>query len=264
MTIVLDIETVPTQAALAAPYPDAERTPPANYKSDEAIAKWREADRAKWAEDRVKECSLNPRLGRVLCVGTINLALGTESTVLTAVTEADEAALLLRTFDRLAAQDGKVVTWNGAWDLHFLLTRALVLGVDPAIDPALVRGWFRRYQYAPHFDCKAVLTQWAPPTKGEGLDAWATALGVPGKADGLSGGDVWRLFEAGQLAEIAAYCAQDVATTLAIYDRLRLIYGGIVPHQTLQLVPQGAAVPSLVVNYPPSHPDDEPLPWEVA
>jgi hypothetical protein len=35
---VLDIETVPTDAALAMPYPAADRQPPANYKSDDAIA----------------------------------------------------------------------------------------------------------------------------------------------------------------------------------------------------------------------------------
>lgn len=213
MALVLDIETIPLASALDAPYPEGQRTPPANYKSEEAIAKWREADRAKWAEERVKECSLNPRLGRILCVGT------SEGLVM-ADTADEEMGLLQQTWAWLEAAGGNVVTWNGSWDLRFLLLRSLAHGVTPTVPTHTTRDWFRRFAYHPHFDCKAVLTNWDAPRAGEGLSEWAAFLGLPGKLEGLHGNDVWPLYQGGQLDEIAAYCAQDVAATEAIYERI--------------------------------------------
>ena len=63
MTLIIDIETVPLASALAAPYPEAERQPPSNYKNADAIERWHEKDRAEWQASRVKACSLDPRLG---------------------------------------------------------------------------------------------------------------------------------------------------------------------------------------------------------
>lgn len=213
MPLVLDIETIPLTGALEAPYPEALRTPPGNYKSEEAIAKWREADRQKWAEERVKECSLNPRLGRVLCVGT------SEGLVM-ADTADEEPELLRRTWAWLKQHKGQVVTWNGSWDLRFLVIRSLAHGVTPSLPPSVIQSWFRRYSAYPHCDCKAVLTNWDAPRAGEGLSEWADFLGVPGKLDGLHGSDVWPLYQGGQLDEIAEYCAADVAATQAIYERI--------------------------------------------
>lgn len=218
MPLILDIETVPLAASMDAPYPEAERTPPANYKSEDAIARWRTADRAKWEQDRAKECSLNPRLGRILCVGT-------SAGLWMAPTEADEADVLRAAWDALATWEGQVVTWNGAWDLRFILMRSLYHGIAPTIRPDVVSAWFRKYTYAPHFDCKAVVLNWDVRVSGEGLSQWAEFLGVPGKLDGIGGADVYPLYLGGQLEEIAAYCQQDVAATKAIYERLVPMFG---------------------------------------
>lgn len=211
--LILDIETVPLEGAMAMPYPEGQRQPPANYKSEEAIAKWREADRTKWAEERAKECSLNPRLGRLLCVGT------SAGTVL-APTADEEAALLQQTWAWLKEARGHVVTWNGSWDLRFLLIRSLAHALTPTLPPSTIREWFRKYQTFPHFDCKAVLTNWDAPRAGEGLSEWAGFLGLPGKTEGISGRDVYPLYLGGMLDEIAEYCAQDVAATRAVYERI--------------------------------------------
>ena len=69
MTLVIDIETVPLDAAMMEPYPAADRQPPSNYKLPEAVAQWRVKDVLAWDNARAKECSLTPRLGRVLCIG---------------------------------------------------------------------------------------------------------------------------------------------------------------------------------------------------
>lgn len=213
MPLILDIETVPLADAMTAPYPEAERTPPANYKSEETIAKWRLADRAKWEAERAKECSLNPRLGRVLC-------LGTNEGVFTAADEGDEYMVVQEFWRRVLVHDGQVVTWNGSWDLRFLVVRSLYHGIDPTLSGETVSKWFRKYTTNPHFDCKAVITNWDVPRAGEGLGQWAEFLGVPGKTDGLSGADVYPLYCGGQLDEIADYCAADVAATEAIYHRI--------------------------------------------
>ena len=216
--IVLDIETVPLEAALTVPYPAEDRQPPANYKDQEAIDRWRQADAAKWAAERVKACSLNPRLGRILCIGTTR-------GVLMAQTPAEEANVLDAAWRELKHAGGKVVTWNGSWDLRFILLRSLALGVTVPLPPSIVTGWFKRYSTTFHVDCKAVLTNWEPPVKGEGLSEWAAFLGLPPKTAGVTGADVYGMAQRQEWTAIADYCAQDVATTAGIYAALRPVFG---------------------------------------
>lgn len=219
MTFVLDIETVPLAASLAMPYPEADRNPPSTYKSDEAITKWRDNDRVTWAEARAKECSINPRLGRVLCVGMNN-------GIAMAETEADERRALTEFWTCAEMANGKVVTWNGGWDLRFLVIRSLAHGITPTLPSETIRSWFARYRTFPHFDCKAVLTNWEPFKAGEGLSEWADFLGCGGKCEGMDGSKVFPMYQAGQFQEIADYCAQDVAATLAVYEKIAPMFGG--------------------------------------
>jgi hypothetical protein len=212
--LVLDIETVPLAASLAMPYPEATRSAPANYKTDEAIAKWREADRIKWYEDRAKECSLNPRLGRIVVIGT-----NVETIV--APAEADEREALVRFWEYVKAFAGFVVTWNGSWDLRFLVIRSLAHGVTPSVPPSVVQSWFKKYSTHQHYDCKAVLMNWDTAKAGDGLNEWAAFFGIGEKMNGMTGADVWRLYQEGNASTIAKYCQQDVALTAAIYARIR-------------------------------------------
>lgn len=216
--IVIDVETVPLAESLLAPYPEATRQPPANYKSEEAITKWRDADRASWAEARVKECSLNPRLGRLV-------VFGSSAGVLTAPTEQDEPALLEAAWALIRGAAGRVVTWNGTFDLRFLLIRSLAHGIRPGVRAEVIRQWFARYHTYPHFDCKAVLLNWDVKIAGEGLNEWGAFFGLEGKTGGLTGKDVWPLYQAGDVAGIARYCEGDVALTQAIYDKIHHYFG---------------------------------------
>lgn len=219
MTLVIDVETVPLDDAMAAPYPVADRHPPGNYKADDAIAKWRAADEVAWKAARAKECSINPRLGRVLCVGM------TERVAMADV-PSDERDVLEVFWREALRHNGRVVTWNGSWDLRFLVIRSLALGVVPGVASETIRWWFSKYGVSPHFDCKAVLMNWAPPTAGEGLSEWAAFFGCGGKCEGMSGADVYPMYKAGKLEEIRAYCHQDVLATLAIYNRIAPMFAG--------------------------------------
>lgn len=219
MHVVVDIETVPLAASMQAQYPEDRRDPPANYKSDEAIAKWRAKDRAEWQAGLAKDASLNPRLGRVLCVG---LKVGDGETVVKmARTEEEERDVLVAFWEAVSQTEGEVVTWNGAWDLRFLLIRSLIHGVPftEYVSGHTSRSWFRKFAVHPHTDCKAVLTNWDPPRSGEGLNEWCDAFGLPRKVGGITGGDVYQLYLDGKFDELAEYNKGDVEATHAVFTR---------------------------------------------
>jgi predicted PolB exonuclease-like 3'-5' exonuclease len=219
--VTVDIETIPLIASLSTPYPEGERTPPANYKLPETITKWRAEDERRWSEARAKECSLNPRLGRVLCIGTsVN---DDKPTVVTAAHEGEERDVLSGFWQKLAAFPTAplLVTWNGQWDLRFLLIRSLAHGVSLERQEALLSQCFKRYSTAHHYDCKAVLLNYPsnPPT-GEGLDEWAKFLGTSVSGKSGHGADVYPMFLRGELDQIAEYCSTDVELTSGIYSRI--------------------------------------------
>ena len=211
---VIDIETVPLAASMAAPYPAAERQPPANYRNADAIDAWRERDRLAWAQERAKTCSLSPRLGRVLCVG---MATAGDEAVYYAATEDAEREVLRSFWDEVNGY--KVVTWNGSWDLRFLVVRSLLLGVTIPVDAHIVRAWAKPYNTVWHVDVKRALVG-DGIVKGEGLDEWAQAFGLPGKTDGWSGASVYPAYLEGRHAEIREYCAGDVCATRGLYLRV--------------------------------------------
>lgn len=215
--LVVDIETIPLKASLTATYNPADFSPPSNYGAD-AAARWHLKNEDDWRGKLGKTASINPRLGRVLCVGT-------NHDVAYARDEVTETATLRWFWREVAEADGSIVGWNSAWDLRFLLVRSMVHGIVPTVAGSTVQAWFRRYVYAPHFDCKAVLTNWDSKVAGEGLDEWAKALGLPGKTAGVDGGDVAWMYDEGQHELIQQYCAQDVATTQAIFERIAPFYG---------------------------------------
>jgi len=217
---VIDIETVPLAASMAAPYPAAERQPPAHYRNADAIDAWRERDRLAWAQERAKTCSLSPRLGRVLCVG---VARSGSEAVYYAQTEDAELETLLAFWDEMMEgpmmMPAKAVTWNGGWDLRFLVIRSLLLGVAIPMDAHVIRAWAKPYNGEWHTDVKRVLVG-DQITKGEGLGEWAQAFGLPGKTDGWTGASVYPAYLEGRHDDIADYCAGDVRATRALYLRL--------------------------------------------
>ena len=219
--ITLDIETIPLMASLAVPYSEADNPPPANYSKPEAIDGHHAKGRAAYATARVKACSLNPRLGRIVC-----LAMKRENdpaTCLTAPNEGDEARLLLDFWEVLKREAfPQVGTWNGSFDLRFIVVRSLAHGILPTV---AVAPWFRKYQYSPHFDAKMALLNWPSGyPSGEGLEEWSEFFGLPGKTDGMDGSQVYTRFLEGKLDEIAAYCIQDAEATAAIIDRISPMY----------------------------------------
>jgi len=216
-TLILDIETVPLAAALAEPYPDADRLPPSNYKNPEAIAGWREKDKAAWQEQRVKECSLTPRLGRIACFGwTWNDA----APVVQIVSREEDERQALEVAWAEIERASRIVTFNGSFDLRFIAVRSLVCGVIPNYDR--VGDWFRRYSTSPHFDCRAVLTGWDDRQSGK-LNEWCASFGIP-TTNGTTGADVYALSLMGKWDAIADHCRADVNQTRELYRRIAPLF----------------------------------------
>lgn len=219
--LCIDIETVPLTASIAVPFDRSSATPPANYKSPEAIAKWLDTQEAEYSASRAKACSLNPRLGRVLsCAYAVGTPEDPTVQVLYATTEADEADVL-RAFWALCLDvtAHPLVTWNGAFDLRWLIVRSIANNLLPSV---AVTDWFRRYTYTPHCDVKAFFMQeWGAKVAGEGLTEWAALCGIAGKPGDWDGSKVYPAYLAGDHDGIKAYNEADVRTTLELYRRIR-------------------------------------------
>lgn len=223
--LCFDLETIGTDAAMAAPYPKEKRNPPSNYSKPEAIAKWYEKDELEWRADRSKECALSPRLGRIVTIGWA-LVDQSRHDVGIAESEDDEHLELCRAWDRIAEANGQIIGFNSlAFDVPFFLCRSLVHGITPTVPVKTVRDWTRRYSYGPHYDVRAVLTQWDNRTTGT-LTDWCSAFGIPCD-DKTKGSDIYELYLKGDFDAIAAHCRADVEVTAKLYERTAQMYGGI-------------------------------------
>ena len=126
MAIVIDIECVASPDALAA-YEQEEREPPANYKSDDAVARWREKDRAAWAKD----AALNPRTGRIVCMGLYDDGSPEEALRTRDAGASSETDLVREAVDTIA-ESAPVVSFNGqGFDLPSLYARAQPWRLSP-------------------------------------------------------------------------------------------------------------------------------------
>ena len=50
-------------------------------------------------------------------------------------------------------------------------------------------------------------------------------MGLPGKPDGIDGGDVEKYVREGRIAEVAAYCETDIVNTYRVWLRYELFRG---------------------------------------
>ncbi|MSR14609.1 MAG: 3'-5' exonuclease [Gammaproteobacteria bacterium] len=143
---------------------------------------------------------------------------------------ASEAELLKRFYDGIERYSPTLVSWNGGgFDLPVMHYRALLNGVaaprywETGNDDTSFRynNYLGRYHWR-HLDLMDVLSGYQPRATAK-LDEMATLMGFPGKL-GMTGGDVWKQYLAGGLAEIRAYCETDVLNTYLLFlafERMR-------------------------------------------
>ena len=56
-------------------------------------------------------------------------------------------------------------------------------------------------------------------------------MGLPGKPDGMSGGEVEKYYREGRLREIADYCETDVVNTYLVFLRFQAMRGALTAEQ---------------------------------
>lgn len=136
--------------------------------------------------------------------------------------ESDEAEIVSGFFNYLAKEQPRLVTYNGRnFDLPVLWFRAMKHGISAnGLFSGQRRNKWDNYlsRNAVDFHCDLI-----DALKGNGmmhgglkLNEICAILNLPGKI-GVDGSKVTGMFDAGQIAEIRAYCETDVLNTYLVY-----------------------------------------------
>ena len=159
-----------------------------------------------------------------------------------------EADLLTRFFDGIERFRPTLVSWNGSgFDLPVIHYRALKHGIVSRTywDTGETDRDFKFNNYLNrfhprHIDLMDVLAGYQNRAFAP-LDDISVILGFPGKM-GVSGSQVWSLFQEGKIKEIRDYCETDVLNTFLVYLRFEHIRDGISADQLRQEEDRLAAV----------------------
>ena len=112
--------------------------------------------------------------------------------------------------------------FNGSsFDLPVLRYRAMTHCVS-ALGLA-ARPYFNRYTDDATDLCD-VLSSFSAPAKAT-LHELARVMGLPGKPEGIHGGEVERYYCEGRIKEVADYCESDVVNTYRVWLRYELFRG---------------------------------------
>jgi 3'-5' exonuclease len=138
------------------------------------------------------------------------------------VGERSEKELISSFVERIAELSPQLVTFNGSsFDLPVLRYRAMVHCVAA---PGLAsRPYFHRYT-EDAIDLCDLLSSFSPQGKST-MHELCRVMGLPGKPDGMSGGEVEKYYRDGRIRDIAEYCESDVVNTYRVWLRYELFRG---------------------------------------
>jgi Predicted 3'-5' exonuclease related to the exonuclease domain of PolB len=105
---------------------------------------------------------------------------------------------------------------------------------DDALSDLSLRPYFNRYT-EDAIDLCDVLSSFSPHAKAT-LNELCRVMGLPGKPNGMSGGNVEKYYREGQLREIAEYCEIDVVNTYRVWLRRGRLSTGAFQASELNLV----------------------------
>ena len=213
--LYLDIETIPVQNETKRKELVANAKPPANYKNEDTIAKWREEN----AADAIAKTSFDGGLGHICQIcgvsteghdnGEFSFSLRDELSNETGMMKAFAEIITIDFANTIPVIVGHNVN---AFDIRFIWQRAIVLGVK-------MPRWFPRDPKAWGNETFDTMTAWAGQRGTVSLDNLAKYLGLEGKA-GVDGSMVAQMWADGKHDEIASYCMSDVRLVKAIHERM--------------------------------------------
>ena len=227
MRIYFDIETIPSQQPGAREAAKAGIKPPANYKKEDTIAAWWAEQGEQAANDAYLKQALDAAEGE-LCAASWAIDTGRVVSFVRAHGE-DEADFIFRVTNTMAADVDRtenadyspefpepiyLIGHNTMFDVGFMRRRCWVHGIKPPT-------WFPALYARDGRDYGDTMTTWAGYRERISLDRLCKALGVPSpKVDGMHGGAVFELWQAGEFDKIAKYNAADVEATRQCWLRL--------------------------------------------
>ncbi len=216
--LYLDIETIPTSDAEKIAEIASAITAPKSMSKPETIAQWETDTKPSLVSEAVAKTSFSGAYGKVCCIGWAwNVSM---PKTICAVGEHDT---LTHAFERITTERPRhaVTTIVGhyvaAFDLRFLMQRAIVLGIKmPDWFPRDPKPWSREV-----FD---TMTAWAGAKDSISLDKLCKVLGLPGKGD-IDGSMVAELWRRGELEVIAEYCRDDVERVRNVHRKMQVAFG---------------------------------------
>jgi predicted PolB exonuclease-like 3'-5' exonuclease len=146
--------------------------------------------------------------------------------------ERTEKQLITAFADKIAELGPLLVTFNGnSFDLPVLRYRAMIHEV--AAPGLAARPYFNRYT-EDALDLCDVLSSFSGQSKAS-LNELSKIMGLPGKPDGIDGGQVHRYFWEGRIKEIADYCETDIVNTYRVWLRYELFRGRLNMKQVITI-----------------------------
>lgn len=218
--LTLDIETIPTERNDVREFIAKGITHPGNISKAETIAKWNEESRPAAIDEAVAKTGLDGAFGRVCCIGYAIDESGAPESIHGDGVEANILTMFNNRLNELIHSSmwsaTTIVGHNvSSFDLRFLLQRYIVNGVRPhPIISTASRA--KPWENEKVFD---TMVQFSGVGNRISLDKLCMALGVESKGD-ISGADVWPMYKAGKIAEIAEYCRHDVEITRQCFKRM--------------------------------------------
>lgn len=198
-------------------------------KIDEARAKHAEAvenyaldvveqEKAYWSKIEA-DAALSALTGEVLAIGYRG-----EKVVIDHVEDQTEAAMLAKfwaQYSKLRKAGRKMIGFCiNDFDIPFLFQRSLIVGVTV---PDYLFSGPQRYLDQTFIDLAKVWAggKWGAFTK---LDLICRAMGIPGKPEGINGGDFARLYRNPETRPVAIdYLANDLEMTWGVADRMGFV-----------------------------------------
>lgn len=209
--VFLDLETLPSQSAAFRAKAREGIKPPGNIKKADSIQAWMDENADTAADEAVAKTSFDPAHGHIC---TIGFAIEDGPVEAFHISDISYEATIIGDFFAALPKMGlcKFIGHNlAAFDLRFLMCRAIVLGVKlPSVFPRDIKPWSDTV-----FD---TMIAWAGPRGTISQDRLAQALGLEGKGD-FDGSMVAAAWAAGEHDKIRDYCRRDIETVRQIYRK---------------------------------------------
>jgi predicted PolB exonuclease-like 3'-5' exonuclease len=163
----------------------------------------------------------------IICIGALIAHQDNDHWIVDAlgaphVGDRPERELIASFVSRIAELAPQLVTFNGSsFDLPVLRYRAMMRKVSASGLSA--RPYFNRYT-EDAIDLCDLLSSFNSQGKAS-LHEVSRMMGLPGKPDGIRGGDVERYHREGRIRDIAEYCESDVVNTYQLWLRYELFRG---------------------------------------